>query len=170
MTSASPSGESRNDSQWAEVERFAEEAASEAIIPDESLQVALRTNRVARDGWDVAQVRSLAAKFKVTPLAMATRLRAAGEMTWDDYTRWKEMWAQYLAGLKARTGGMATPVDKALSRGGRPFAQLVLEALDANRITAVDASHYLDLRFDHIATLRTELGASTGATGVDDGS
>ena len=162
--------ESRNDSQWAEVERFAEEAASEAIIPDESLQVALRTNRVARDGWDVAQVRSLAAKFKVTPLAMATRLRAAGEMTWDGYTRWKEMWAQYLAGLKARTGGMATPVDKALSRGGRPFAQLVLEALDANRITAVDASHYLDLRFDHIATLRTELGASTGATGVDDGS
>jgi len=162
--------EGRNDAQWEEVERFAEEAASETIIPDESLQSALRTRRVARDGWDVAQVRSLAARFKVTPLAMATRLRAAGEMTWDGYTRWKAMWAQYLAGLKARTGGMATPVDKALSRGGRPFAQLVLEALDANRITAIDASRYLDLRFDHIATLRTELGASTGATGVDDGS
>lgn len=162
--------EGRTEIQWAGVERFAEEAASEAIIPDEFLQAALRTSRIPRDGWDVAQVRSLAARFKVTPLAMATRLRAAGEMSWDGYTRWKDMWALYLSGLKPRAGGMATPVDKALSRGGRPFAQLVLEALDANRITAVDASRYLDLRFDHIATLRTELGASNGATGVDDGS
>lgn len=162
--------EGRNEAQWAEVERFAEEAASEAIIPEESLRAALSANRVVRDSWDVAHVRSLAAKFRVTPLAMATRLRAAGEMRWEGYNRWKDLWAQYVAGLKTRTGGMATPVDKALSRGGRPFAQLVLEALDANRLTAVDASRYLDLRFDHIATLRTELGASTGTTVVDDGS
>ncbi len=162
--------EGRDDSQWAEVERFAEEAASEAVIPEDALRAALRTSRVTPDGWDVAQIRSLAARFRVTPLAMATRLRAAGEMTWEGYARWKDAWAEYVSGLKARTGGMATPVDKALSRGGRPFAQLVLEALDANRITAVDASRYLDLRFDHIATLRTELVASTGAAGVDDGS
>ena len=160
--------EGRSDSEWAEVEHFTEEAASEAIIPEDALQAALRISRVTRDGWDVAQVRSLAARFRVTPLAMATRLRAAGEMTWAGYTRWKDAWAEHVSRLKPRTGGMSTPVDKALSRGGRPFAQLVIEALDANRLTAVDASRYLDLRFDHIATLRTELSASTGA--VDDGS
>lgn len=38
-----------------------------------------------------------------------------------------------------------------------PFAQLVLEALDANRITAVEACRYLDLRWDHIEKLRMEL-------------
>jgi hypothetical protein len=38
---------------------------------------------------------------------------------------------------------------------------MVLEALDTNRITAVDASTYLDLRFDHFDTLRMELGASS---------
>jgi len=47
-----------------------------------------------------------------------------------------------------------------LGRGGRPFAQLVIEALDSNRITAVDASRYLDLRFDHILKLRSELHTS----------
>jgi ribosome assembly protein YihI (activator of Der GTPase) len=47
---------------------------------------------------------------------------------------------------------------------------LVLEALDANRITAVDASRYLDLKFDHVEKLRAELGESrAGASGTDDG-
>ena len=101
---------------------------------------------------------------------MATRLRAAGAMSWDGYQRWKAGWTEVVSRLKPNKGGIATPVDKALSRGGRPFAQLVLEALDSNRITAVEASRYLDLRFDHIATLRTELrsGSAAGA-GVDDG-
>jgi len=49
------------------------------------------------------------------------------------------------------------PVDKTLGRSGRPFVQLVLEALDMNRITAVQASHYLDLRFEHFDKLRDEL-------------
>lgn len=52
----------------------------------------------------------------------------------------------------------ATPVAKTLGRGGRPFAQLVLEAMDANRITTVDASRYLDLRFGHFDHLRAHLG------------
>ena len=48
-------------------------------------------------------------------------------------------------------------VEKTLGRSGRPFVQLVLEALDANRITSVDACRYLDLRFDHVEKLRQEL-------------
>lgn len=58
--------------------------------------------------------------------------------------------------LTPRKGGFASPVDKTLGRAGRPFTQLVLEALDANRITAVDVSRYLDLRFDHVQDLRRD--------------
>ena len=43
-----------------------------------------------------------------------------------------------------------------LAAQGGLFVQLVLKALDANRITAVDASRYLDLRFDHIEKLRAQ--------------
>jgi transcriptional regulator with XRE-family HTH domain len=162
--------EPRSDAQWENVERFAEEAASEAIIPWDALDEALKTVSMARDQWNVAQVRALATRFRVTPLAMATRLRAAGALSWDGYVRWKISWNEYVSNLKPRHGGIATPVDKTLARGGRPFAQLVLEALDANRITAVDACQYLDLRFDHVETLRAELrtGQHT-AVGVDDG-
>lgn len=162
--------ESRSDSEWQEVERFAEEAASEGIIPGDALTQAVRDMSVGRDAWDVPRVRTLAAKFRVTPLAMATRLRAAGALSWDGYQRWKSAWTQYVSSLKPKKGGPATPVEKALSRGGRPFAQLVLEALDSNRITALEASRYLDLRFDHIETLRAELRTAPAAiTGADDG-
>ncbi len=162
--------EPRSDAQWMEVERFAEEAASEAIIPRSALENQLRGISVARDGWDVARVRSLASTFRVTPLAMATRLRSADAMSWDGYRQWRAEWSDYLSSLKPRKGGIASPVDKALGRAGRPFVQLVLEALDANRITAVDASRYLDIRFDHIEQLRAELtNGAAGSRGVDDG-
>ena len=125
---------------------------------------------VARDAWDVELVRKLAGKFRITPLAMATRLRVAGSMTWAGYQRWKSAWTDYLATLPPRSGGFASPVDKTLSRGGRPLAQLVIEALDSNRITAVDACHYLNLRFEHFDKLRSELRMGSGRTQtMDDG-
>ena len=156
-------GESRDDAAWLQMERFAEEAASAAIIPEESLGGFLRHMSVPRDAWDVQLVRSLAAKFRVTPLAMATRLRAAGALTWDGYQQWRTAWGQYLSTLKAASKGFATPVNKTLGRSGRPFAQLVIEALDSNRITAVHACRYLDLRFEHFEKLRSALREGAGA-------
>lgn len=149
--------ERRNEANWEKMERFAEEVASAVLIPEEMFNGFLAKMSVPRDAWDVPRVKDFASKFRVTPLAMATRLRAAGALTWKGYQHWKQNWNTYLSTLKPRKGGFAMPVDKTLARGGRPFAQLVLEALDANRITSVDASRYLDLRFDYIGKLRQKL-------------
>ncbi|MCX7867541.1 MAG: ImmA/IrrE family metallo-endopeptidase, partial [Limisphaera sp.] len=156
--------ERRSEADWQQVERFAEEVASAVLIPQPMLEEALRQISVRRDTWDVQRVRQLAARFRVTPLAMATRLRAAGQFTWTGYRRWKQEWDAYVAQLPPRRGGFATPAEKTLGRAGRPFAQLVLEALDSNRITAVEACQYLDLRWDHLEKLRMELRVGPGAT------
>ena len=163
-------GETRDNSAWLEVERFAEESASSVLIPENILAVFLRKMNVAPDKWDIKLMRSLAGKFNVTPLAMATRLRAVGQLSWDGYNRWKEAWIDYLATLPKRKG-FATPIDKTMGRSGRPFVQLVLEALDANRITSVQASRYLDLKFDHFDKLRSEIriGHVMPTGGFDDG-
>ena len=163
-------GETRDDTAWLDVERFAEESASAALIPAETLSVFLGRMNVEPDAWDINLMRLLAGKFRVTPLAMATRLRAAGVLSWDGYNRWKKDWNEYLCTLPRRKG-FASPVDKTLGRSGRPFVQLVLEALDANRITSVQASRYLDLRFDHFEKLRNELriGSMLPRGGFDDG-
>lgn len=158
------SQERRDDPAWAAVERFAEEVASAILIPADTLNGFLAKMSVPQDGWDVSLVRRLAYTFRVTPLAMATRLRSVGAMTWDGYGRWKEKWGAYVATLKPRRGGFATPVDKTLGRAGRPFVRTVLEAMDANRITAVEACRYLDLRFDHFDKLRGELRGGPGSS------
>lgn len=160
--------ETRDDAAWQDVERFAEEVASAVLIPAETLSRFLDRMAVPNDAWDIALVRRLAGTFRVTPLAMATRLRAAGTLSWDGYQRWKREWDAYVATLKPRAGGPTSPVDKTLSRAGRPFAQLVLEALDANRITSMDACHYLDLRFHHVEKLREELRLGSGHHLADD--
>ncbi|MFN0180192.1 MAG: ImmA/IrrE family metallo-endopeptidase [Gemmatimonadales bacterium] len=149
--------ETRTASHWAQLERFAEEAASALIIPGETLTLMFGQWSVARDAWTLDQVRLLARRFKVTPLALATRLRAEGHFTWAGYERWRRGWTKYVQSLTPRSGGFASPIEKALGRAGRPLSQLVVEAMDANRITAVQASRYLDLRFDHFEGLRSEL-------------
>jgi len=69
---------------------------------------------------------------------------------------------QFVATLKPRSRGFAHPVDLALSRNGRPFVQLVLEALGSNRITAVDAARYIDLKYEHFEKLRDTMIVGPG--------
>jgi len=148
--------EKRSGAEWQQVERFAEIAASNALIPEQALGAAISRRR-AEAGWSLDEMRTLARRFRVTPLAMATRLRESGVMTWARYRSWREAWDKRVASLPPRRGGFATPPEKAINRSGRPFVQLVLEALDANRITSVDAGRYLDLKFEHFEKLREML-------------
>lgn len=146
--------ERRSADDWETVERFAETAASHALVSERALRDA-----VARQvsGWDLPSVRGLARSFRVTPLAMATRLRVSGFLSWAEYRAWKARWDEYVKGLPKRSGGFAHPVSVALGRNGRPFVQLVLEALAANRITSVDASRHLALKFEYFEELRPAL-------------
>lgn len=165
--SSAPADRRPND-EWAAVERFAEDVAGRVLMPDDALRELISTINLADRGRGLNDVRTLARRFKVTPLAAATRLRSAGYLNWDEYRRWVAEWESYVAALAPRRGGFATPVDKALGRAGRPFAQLVVEALDANRITSVDAARYLDLRFSHFDDLRSHLADQGAGAGVDE--
>lgn len=159
--------ERRSAREWAEVERFAEAAASHALVPEDALREMLPP-RVSRDAaWNLDDVRGLARKFRITPLAMATRLRESGFMTWSRYNAWRKEWEEYVSTLRPRRGGFATPVEKAVNRAGRPFATLVLEALSANRITSVDAARYLDLKFEHFEKLGAHLREGAGGAAFD---
>ena len=157
--------ERRPAREWAEVERFAESVASHALVPEPALRQLLPT-RPSDRSWDLTEVRGLARRFRITALAMATRLRESGYMTWARYNAWRKEWEAYVATLRPRRGGFATPIEKAVSRAGRPFATLVLEALSANRITSVDASRFLDLKFEHFEKLGDHLREGAAGAGL----
>lgn len=160
--------EGRRGSDWETVERFAEETASHVLVPEGTLALMVSSlNRSAQD-WDLASVRTLARKFRITPLAMATRLRASGYFDWAFYRHWKQEWAAHVAKLKPRSGGFATPVGKTLGRAGKPFTRIVLEAMSINRITSDQASRHLDLKFEHFGKLKDALRARPGTGGGDE--
>lgn len=158
--------ERRNAAEWSAVERFAEAAASHALVPEDALQQAVGPGRALDQAWSITEIQRLARRLRITPLALATRLRESGFMSWQRYHEWRGEWAEFVLSLPKRGGGFATPAEKAVGRTGRPFVKLVLEAMDANRITSVDAARYLDLKFQHFDQLRTLLrGPGEGKTG-----
>lgn len=160
--------ETRDNAAWAEVERFAEETASHTLVPEFLLKKEVQRGGFPRNGWDIDDVRGLARRFRITPLAMATRLRSSGYFDWSHYQNWKHGWDAYVLSLKPKRGGFAHPVDTTLGRAGRPFTRIVLEALDANRITAVNAARYLDLKFEHFEKLKAALTKRPGTEVFDE--
>lgn len=73
-----------------------------------------------------------------------------------------------LNGGRLALSGFAHPVALTLRRAGRPFTQTVLEALATNRITAVNAAHYLDLKAEHFEKLKGALLSRPGSGGDDE--
>lgn len=146
------------------LERFAEVAASHALVLEEALAGAVGDSPPT----DVPGMRTLAARFRITPLAAATRLQQSGYLTWPQYKAWRTAWDAYLDALPKEKGGFATPVGKTLGRGGRTFSQLVLEAFDNRRITTADAARLLNLRPDHFDTLRQKLISGSNEASADE--
>lgn len=145
------------DETWAQLERFVESAASYALIPEAALGELVDRRGVPRD---VERIRSAAQRFRVTPSALATRLRSSGFLDWDEYHHWRADWESYLAAHPRGKSGFATPVSKALGRGGPSFARLVLEAWDQQRINSAEAARYINLRPDQFGALRERLQAA----------
>ena len=140
---------------WRDLERFAERVASNAILPTSLLDDLLI--EAAPSAFDVPNVRTLARRIGLTPLAVATRLWDDGRMSTEAYREWRQGWDLWLADHPSRGGGFATPDQQALGRNGRPFVRLVFDALSQNRITATDAARYLDIRYQHFQKLTQRL-------------
>jgi Zn-dependent peptidase ImmA (M78 family) len=58
---------------------------------------------------DIENVRKIARRFKITPLATATRLRESGFMDWGQYRHGRAAWDAYVATLPPKQCGFATP-------------------------------------------------------------
>jgi Zn-dependent peptidase ImmA (M78 family)/transcriptional regulator with XRE-family HTH domain len=160
--------ERRTDTEWASVERFAEQVASQALVPEHAIRSMVTQMGLTNGPWNFDNIRKLARRFRITPMATATRLASSGYMTWPQYNAWRKGWDEYVSTLPKRKGGVATQAQKAVNRNGRPYTTLVLGALAANHITSVDAARYLHLKFHHFDELRTRLVQGPGNVAVNE--
>jgi Zn-dependent peptidase ImmA (M78 family) len=93
------SGESRNEPQWQDVERFCEAAAGAALMPTDLFLAEHDVVSQKRDNsWEVAAMRRIARRYRVTPTAIATRLLRLGIMTPQSYAaQWGRTGTTYLS-------------------------------------------------------------------------
>ncbi len=147
--------EKRSESEWKKLERFAERVAGGVLMPLESLlaEEEIKTRTVS-SSWSIADIQRLARRYKVTPKAIATRLLSIGKMNPTAYRHWHNDWNEFIASHPHKSGGIATPAEKALNRNGATYSTLVIDALNMERITPVEASRYLNLHYPHIEELR----------------
>lgn len=103
--------ERRPENEWGGVERFAEEVAGAILLPRALLceDGTISTHRI-HNPWPLPDIRGLARRFKVTPLAMITRLLRTGQCSPKAYKQWKSEWDAYLKAHPPKPSfGIATP-------------------------------------------------------------
>lgn len=156
MDEQSAMEEKRSEKEWNEVERFAERVTGAVLMPVNALRTEqLIQARRPSDKWTIEEIQRFAKKYKVTPLAFATRLLVEGLMSPVSYRDWKDKWNEFIDQHPPKKGGgFTTHAEKALNRNGNTFTTLVIEALTLERITPVDASRYLKVGYPHIEDLR----------------
>ena len=147
--------EKRTEAEWKKLEEFTEKIAGGILMPLEYiLTEEMVKTRSASAIWSIEEIQRLARRYKVTPKAFATRLLSIGKMNPASYHQWNDDWRKYIENHPFKGGGIATPAEKALNKNGTAYTTLVIDALDMERITPVEASRYLNLHYPHLEELR----------------
>ena len=150
--------ESRTDAAWRALERFADAVAAAALLPGDALlaEPEVRVHRGTE--WQTDEIRILAGRYHVSPVALLTRLVNLRQTTWEHYHAWREDWEKrWLNRPKKPSTGGPSRVETILSRVGPTYAALVLDSLERDLISPLAAADALDLKPQHFANLKLEL-------------
>jgi Zn-dependent peptidase ImmA (M78 family)/DNA-binding XRE family transcriptional regulator len=142
-----------------DLERFADAVAAAALMPRD----ALLSERLIREhgpspNWATDDIVTLARRYRVSPVAMLTRILTLRLTSWDVYRQWRAAWEQqWETRPKGESSGGPSRVETILSRVGPSFAALILDSLERDQISPLAAAEALDLKLHHFADLKREL-------------
>jgi Zn-dependent peptidase ImmA (M78 family)/DNA-binding XRE family transcriptional regulator len=155
--------ENRTEADWRKLERFAEAVAAAALMPGDALLAEPEVRRHRGPEWHTDDVRTLAGRYHVSPVALLTRLVNLRQTTWEFYHAWREEWEQrwFNRPKKPSTGGPSR-VETILSRVGPTYAALVLDSLERDLISPLAAADALDLKPQFFSDLKQELRPAFG--------
>ncbi len=146
-----------NPSEVDQVEVFCNRVAGETLVPGDDLK---NTNIVLAHGqseyWTSAELQELSKLYNVSEEVLVRRLLALDLTSFEFYGRMRDT---YVKGVKHKkpTGGDYYRNKK--TKLGRPIILGVMSALQQGRITANDASAYLDVKVPNLQRLlRTAIG------------
>jgi Zn-dependent peptidase ImmA (M78 family) len=106
-------------------------------------------------------IRWLSNKYRVSKLAVLTRLFVLDEIKWPEYEAQRDIINQKeFKTEETQGGGRKEPVKTAIRERGGKFCSIVLESNNKNIITTSDALEYLDLKLSNFNDLKKELSVN----------
>jgi Zn-dependent peptidase ImmA (M78 family) len=134
--------------------------AAAALVPKEALfrQRQVRDHPSDDPSWSAEDLRNLAARFGVSQEAILGRLLTLGQTDWAFYRstaerRLEDDFADFQRNQKKRSGP-PSPALIAVATSGPTLAHLVLDGYARGRITAADASDYLNVQIKHFPKIQ----------------
>lgn len=126
------------------VEAWCNRFAAELLAPADEVRLAVGEPPDAGE-WSDRQISSLARRFWVSKVSAVLRLVALGLASQRFYREWKSH-----QDTTPSSGGRADPPRQVLSRGGRTYVSVVLEAYHSDKISASTLSSYLGAKLEHL--------------------
>ena len=106
-------------------------------------------------------IRLLHNKYRVSNLAILTRLYVLNEINWSQYESQRDFIVQKdFKNEDSQSGGLNFPAKTAIRERGRKFCSLIVESNKRNIITTNDALEYLDIKLSNINELKKELATN----------
>lgn len=130
--------------------------AAAALLPEHSFLEVAGRYPAAAEGDDDA-LRRLAQKVKVSPEVILRRLDTLHRVPQGTYRRKRNAWGAKLWYVPAPSGGGPSQAVKTVSKDGRGYTRLVLNAWDQRLISTNAASDYLGVKPRHFSNIRREL-------------
>ena len=149
-----------------QVEHRCNSVAAAVLMPVEPFLEAASTIGQRDPSWSLFGLQQLGGQFGASSEAALLRLIALGRADWSLYSvRTPELDSAYAEARQAqkakqreRDGGPDHYTVK-VGRLGRSYVRTVLDAFDADNISARDVTAFLDVRFDQLPKLRAAAGA-----------
>jgi len=141
------------------VEVFCNRIAAETLMPRSEflneVKDALHGN-LQNDLTD-SIIKFIASQFGVSREAAIRRMLTLGLVTEEFYQeKREELLKQYQR--TGKSSGFVPPATDVISLAGKPYARLVINAFDANKISISDVSSYLGVRLKHIREIGEMVG------------
>jgi Zn-dependent peptidase ImmA (M78 family) len=145
-----------------EIERFCNAVAAAALVPKDALlgQSRVRAHDTDDPAWSGEELRTLASQFGVSQEAILGRLLSLDRTTWAFYRSTAEKLKDDFEDYQRRQSARSGPPSQALlavATAGPTLAHLVLDGYARGRITATDASDYLNVQLKHFPKIQERI-------------
>jgi len=145
-----------------EIENYCNRFAAAFLVPsgdsrvEQMLHSCIEDSRVSSDA-----VVKFANAMKVSRFVILRKLESRGLISFEMMRTLEEAWNETMPKSEdmPKPFGRPTEARKCVTRRGRTFVSLVLDAADADRITTADLSDFLGLRLKHLDAVREQLAA-----------